>query len=135
MPIARPSSAALEAALAVVSEAGDDAAERLGAGVEPRAAGMVLEAPRCAHAGLELGLEQHVADHPPLARDRLEREEPDARHLLAVEAAVAAAEQLVAAADCEQRGAAAVTASRSGSAFVARFSATRNCSRSWPPPT
>ena len=36
--------AALEAALAVVAEAGDDAAERLGAGVEPRAAGVVLEA-------------------------------------------------------------------------------------------
>ena len=52
-------------------------------------------------------LEQHVADHPPLARDRLERQEADARHVLAVEAAVAAAEQLVAAAHGEERGATA----------------------------
>ena len=57
-------------------------------------------------ARLELAVEQHVADHPPLAGDRVEREEPDARQLLAVEAAVAAAEQLVAAADREQRRAA-----------------------------
>ena len=36
-------------------------------------------------ARLELALEQHVADHAPLAGDRLEREEPDARQLLAVD--------------------------------------------------
>ena len=107
VPTARPSAAALEAALAVVAEAGDDAAERLGAGVEPRAAGVVLEArERAALARLELALEQHVADHPPLAGDRLERQQADAGHVLAVEAAVAAAEQLVAAAHGEQRGAA-----------------------------
>ena len=99
--------AAFVAALAVVAEAGDDAPERLGAGVEPRPARVVLEAgERLAVARLELALEQHVADHPPLAGDGLERQEPDARHVLAVEAAVAAAEQLVAAAHREQRGAA-----------------------------
>ena len=52
-------------------------------------------------SGLELALDQHVADHAALARDGLEREEADAGHVLAVEAAVAAAEQLVAAADRE----------------------------------
>ena len=99
--------AALEAALAVVAEAGDDAAERLRTGVELRPAGVVLEArERPARARLELGLEQHVADHPPLAGDRLERQQADARHVLAVEAAIAAPEQLVAAADREERRAA-----------------------------
>ena len=103
----RAGAAALEAALAVVPEAGEHASERLGAGVEARASRVVLEArQRPLLAGLELALDQHVADHAALARDGLEREEPDARHLLAVEAAVAAAEQLVAAADREHRGAA-----------------------------
>ncbi len=49
---------------------------------------------------------QHVADHATLAGDRLQRQEADSRHALAVEAAVAAAEQLVAAADGERRRAA-----------------------------
>ena len=85
MPTARPDAAALQAALAVVPEPGDDAAERLRAGVEARPAGVVLEArERAPHAGLELALEQDVADHPPLAGDRLEREEPDAGQLGAV---------------------------------------------------
>ena len=56
--------------------------------------------------GLELALEQDVADHPSVAGHGLERQQPDTRHVLAVEAAVAAAEQLVAAADREERGAA-----------------------------
>ena len=100
--------AAFVAALAVVPEAGDDAAERLGTGIEPRAARVVLEAgERLPVARLELALEQDVADHPPLARDGLERQQADARHVLAVEAAVAAPEQLVAAAHREQCGAAA----------------------------
>jgi hypothetical protein len=51
-------------------------------------------------------LEQHVADHPPLAGDRLVGEETDPGHRFAVVATVAAAEQLVAAADGEQRRAA-----------------------------
>ena len=94
--------AALEAALAVVAEAREHASERLGAGIEARAAGVVLEAgERPLLAGLELALDQDVADHAPLARDGLEREEADAGHVLAVEAAIAAAEQLVAAADRE----------------------------------
>ena len=102
-----PGAAALVPALAVVPEAGDDASERLGAGVETRAAGVVLEAgERLPLTRLELALEEHVADHPLVSGDRLEREEADARHVLAVEALVAAAEQLVAAAHGEQRGAA-----------------------------
>ena len=125
-----PEPAALEAALAVVAEAGDDAAERLGARVEARAAGVVLEARDRAHvAGLELGLEQHVADHPPLAGDRLERQQPDARHLLAVEAAVAAPEQLVAAADREQRRAAAVHGFASAAPPSSRGSRRRGTAR------
>ena len=107
MPTRAADAAALEARLAVVAEARDDAAERLAPGVEARAAGVVLEAgERPALAGLELALEQDVADHPPLARDRLVREEPDAGHVDAVAVAVAAAEQLVAAADGEHGGAA-----------------------------
>src|SRR5207248_10999128 len=50
---------------AVVPEPRHDAAERLGALVEYRPAGMVLEAgKRPAVARLELAFEQHVADHP-----------------------------------------------------------------------
>ena len=67
--------AALVAALAVVAEARDHAPERLGALVEERAAGVVLEAgQRAPLAGLELALEQDVADHAPLAGDGLQRE-------------------------------------------------------------
>ena len=99
--------AALEAALAVVAEARQDATERLGAGVEMRAPGVVLEASeRSLLAGLELALEQHVADHAPVARDGLEREQADSGHVLAVKAAIAAAEQLIAAADGERSGSA-----------------------------
>ena len=57
--------------------------------------------------GIELGLEQDVADHSPLAGDRVEREQADAGQLLAVPEAVEAAEQLVAAAD-RQHGRAAL---------------------------
>ena len=81
-----------------------DASERRRARVEQRAAGVVLEArDRRRDAVAEVGLEQHVADQPPLAGDRLEREQARARHPRAVAAAVAAPEQLVAAADGEQR--------------------------------
>ena len=70
--------AALEAALAVVAEAREDASERLGAGIEARAAGVILESgERSLLAGHELALEQDVADHPSLACDGLEREEAD----------------------------------------------------------
>src|SRR5665647_1055908 len=102
----RPSDAgAFEAALAVVSEAREDASERLGTGIEPGAAGVVLEArQRVADTGLELALEQDVADHPALAGHGLERQQADARHVLPVEAAIAAPEQLVAAAHGEERG-------------------------------
>ena len=100
--------AALVAALAVVAEAGDDAAERLGAGVEQRAARVVLEAgQRPPLARLQLALEQDVADHPPRPGDRVEREErrrPGSS--VAATSRYDAPEQLVAAADGEHRRAA-----------------------------
>ena len=84
-----------------------DAPERLGAVLEHRAAGVVLEAgQRAPLAGLELALEQDVADHPPLAGDRVQRQQPDARQLVAALVAVEAPEELVAAADRERRGSA-----------------------------
>ena len=65
---------ALEAALAVVPEAGDHATEGLGAWVELGAARMVLEArERVDRARVELAPEQDVADHPALAGHGLER--------------------------------------------------------------
>ena len=91
--------AALEAALAVVAEAVHDAAERQRALVEQRAAGVVLESGE-RPAG-PLAVEQDVADHAALARDRVEREEADPGQLDAVAVAVVATEQLVAAADGE----------------------------------
>ena len=100
----RTDAAALEARVAVVAVAGDDAAERRRAGVEQRAAGVVLEpGDRRRDAVAEVGLEQHVADQPLLAGERLVREDACARHPRAVAAAVAAPEQLVAAADGEHR--------------------------------
>ena len=96
--------AALAAALAVVSEARDDATERRRSRIEPRPAGVVLEpGERPPLPRLELALEQDVADHPPLPGDGLERQQARTGHVLAVEAAVAAPEQLVAAADREHR--------------------------------
>ena len=99
-----PCAAALEAGDAVVPEPRDDAAERLGAVVEDRAAGVVLEArERLAGPG---AVEQHVADHPALAGDRRERQQADPGQLGAREVAVVAAEQLVAAAHREECGSA-----------------------------
>ena len=65
---------------------------------------MVLESGhRPAFPGVELALDEDVADHPAVAGDRLVREQADARLLDAVGVEVEAAEQLVAAADGEQR--------------------------------
>ena len=95
---------ALVARLAVVPEPGDDAAERLGAGIEPGSARMVLETrDGSALAGHELAFEQDVADHPPLARNGVVREEADAGEQLALLVDIAAAKELVAAADGEER--------------------------------
>src|SRR4029453_2434624 len=97
---------ALVPAFAVVPEPGEDPAERLRAHVQHRAAGVVFEPGQGSHPPrLELALEQHVADHPSLPGDGVMREEPDARTLGAVPLAVEAAEQLVAAADRQQRSA------------------------------
>src|SRR6266849_4135729 len=97
----------LIAALTVVAEAGDHAAERLGPGVEAGTADVILEPGEGAtHARLELAFDEDVADHAPLAGHGLERQQTSPRHVLTVEAAIAAAEQLVAATDCEERRAA-----------------------------
>ena len=69
-----------------------------------RPARVVLEAgKRSPDAGVELALEQDVTDHPPLTGDGFEREKPDSRQVRAVKVTVRAAEQLVAAADGEDR--------------------------------
>src|ERR687887_2239994 len=100
--------AALIPALTIVAEAGDHAAKGLGSFSEVRPAGVVLEAgQRAALAGLELALEQDVADHAPLSRDRMERKEADSGQLVAALVSVEAPEQLVTAADGEKRGAGA----------------------------
>ncbi len=101
-----PEPAALEAGATVVAESGHHASERGGALVEQRPPGVVLEpGDRRPEARLELAFEQDVADHARLTGDRLVREERGARHPGAVAAAIAAAEQLVAATDCKQRDA------------------------------
>jgi len=98
--------ASLEARLAVVSEPGDDASQGLGALVEHRSSGVVLETgQRPSPSGLELALEQDVADHPTLAGDRVEREEAGAGKLDTRPVAVEAPKELVAAAHREDRGA------------------------------
>src|SRR5262249_49615017 len=94
--------AALVAALAVVPEAGDDASERFCAVLEHGPPGMVLETgERPLDPGLQLALEQDVADHPPLARDGVEWQPADARRLVAALVAGDRREQLAAAADGE----------------------------------
>ena len=99
-----PRSAALEAALPVVAEAGQNAAERLGARVQVRPSGVILEAGQRLPG--PLALEENVSDHPPLAGDGVEREEAAARQLGAAAVAVEASEQLVSAADGEEGSAA-----------------------------
>jgi hypothetical protein len=95
---------AFVAALAVVPEPRYDSAERLGAIIQPRDTGVVLEArERPANARLELAVEEAVADHPALARDRLQRKEPRAGQLRATPAAIETAEELVPAAHRQQR--------------------------------
>ena len=95
---------------------------------------MVLEAgDRPPLAGDELALEQDVADHPLLPGEGLVREEADARHRVAVAAQVATAEQLIAAADREQRGAVR-DGLRDRRALATRSGAISACSRSCPPP-
>ena len=77
--------------------------ERLGVGVEVRASRVVLEAGECSARAVEVAVEEDVADHAALARDRVQREEADAGQLLAVGEAIEPAEELVAAADREHR--------------------------------
>ena len=101
-----PDAAALPAALAVVAESGDDAAKWLRARIQARPSSVILEArERAAHAGLELALEQDVADHARVARDCVEGEEADPGEVGTMGVTVGAPEELVPAADREQRGA------------------------------
>ena len=80
-----PDAAALPAALAVVAESGDDAAKWLRARIQARPSSVILEArKRAAHAGLELALEQDVADHAPVAGDGVEGEEADPGQVVTV---------------------------------------------------
>src|SRR5881398_3106224 len=103
-PDRAPGAAALVAAVAVVPEPGDHPPERLCILVEDRPPGVVLEAgERPRRSGLELALEEHVADHPPRPGYGVERQQADARQLLAALVAVEMAEQLIAAADGQER--------------------------------
>jgi hypothetical protein len=84
---------AFEAALAVVAKAGDDTPERIRAWIQPGSTDVVLEAgKRTSDPGLELALEQHVADHASLPRDRVEREQADAGQLCPLEVSIRAPE-------------------------------------------
>src|SRR2546425_5655222 len=88
--------AALVTTLSVVAEPGHDAAQRLGAGVEDRPPGVVLEAgERPLRAGLELAFEQDVADHPPGPGNGVEWQQADSGLLLAALVAVEASQQLI----------------------------------------
>ena len=89
--------------LTVVSEPGDDAAERLCTRIEPSSARVVLKTrDGPALPGHELAFEQDVADHPPLAGNGVVGEEAHTGERLALLVEIAAPEELVAAADGEQ---------------------------------
>src|SRR5260221_3587489 len=95
-PESPPDAAALIPGLAVVPEPSHDAPERFGTRVELRPACVILETGgRLPNTGFELTLEQHVADHSPLARDRLVWKEAYTFHTSAFASEVAAAEQLI----------------------------------------
>ena len=104
VPIDAARPAAFEPALAVVAEPVDDTAERKRTCFELRTSGVILES-RKRPAG-PLAVEQDVADHPSLAGDRVQRQQPDPRQLDAVTVAIEAAEKLVTAADGENDAAA-----------------------------
>ena len=98
--------AAFEARRTVVSEAGHDPAQRQRAFVEDRPAGVVLEADdRPAVAGVELALDQHVADETPVTGHCVQWKDTGAGLLAPRTVTVVAAEQLVATADGERYGA------------------------------
>ena len=101
-PVRSPVAAALEARSAVIAEACEHAPQRLGAVVEQRSTRVVLE-PGERSPGPR-AVQQHVADHAARPRDRLQRQEGDARKLDAGDVAVRTPEQLVAAADREKGG-------------------------------
>src|SRR5712692_8495975 len=95
-PDGTPDATALPAALAVVAEPGHDAAERLRTRIQASAPRVVLESrERAAHAGLELALQEDVADHARVAGDRVQGEEADPRQVGALDATVRAPEELI----------------------------------------
>ena len=97
--------AAFEAGRPVVPEAGHDPAERHRPFSEDRPAGVILEAhDRLPVSGVELALDQHVADETPVSGHRVHGEDSGAGLLRARLVAVVAAKQLVAAADGEHDG-------------------------------
>ena len=95
--------AALRAVLAVVAAARDDAAQRLDVRAEPSCARRGSRTRPCALHAVEAAVDQHVADDAGVAGDGLQVDEAGAEDLVALVAEVAVAEQLVAAADREQR--------------------------------
>src|SRR5215210_4609551 len=104
-PIRKPRVAGEQRTVEVGADGSSDAAERLGADVQMRAAGVVLEAgERPLDAGLELALDQAIADHACAAGDGVKREDAGPGLLGAADVAVERAEELVAAADGEHRG-------------------------------
>ena len=87
----------------VVAVTRDHATERRAPESSSVRPGMVLEAGHRCREAVEIDVEEHVADQAPVAGDRLVREEAGPRHRRPVTAAIAATEQLIAAAHGEQR--------------------------------
>jgi hypothetical protein len=99
-----PDPAPFEPRLAVVPESEDDPAQRLGPRLEDRSPSMVLETSELVPISrLELAVEENVSDHAGGAGDRLVGEKAHAGQEGSVTASIPATEQLVAAADREQR--------------------------------
>jgi hypothetical protein len=97
-------SAALAAVLAVVPKACEHASEWLGPLVEEGPPSVVLETRESAPlSGIQLALEENVADHAPFTGDGVVREEADSGELCARTVAVEAPEQLIAATYGQER--------------------------------
>ena len=132
-----PDAAALEAALAVVPEARDDAAERLRA--RRRAASGPAWFSNPASVRGSPGSSSHSSRTSPIIRRSpatvSSGKRPTPGWLGAARVEVEAPEQLVAAAHGEQRGAAVDRGRERRRPCAARSGAISACSRSWPPPT
>src|SRR6476646_301531 len=99
--------AAFVATLSVVAEPGHDASEGLGAWIENRPPGVILEAGKGSfRPGLKLAFEQDVADHATRPGNGVEWQQPDSGLLSAALIAIEASQQLIATAHREKGGAA-----------------------------